>query len=115
MTLSRSEHSAPYRPAVPRPGPHLVLAAAVATTAAAGGLLVHLVPPALLLPALSLLSFWAAGIVALLAYLSGADRHAGGMTLWDLAGVLAVIWFATGILSSPEQVVQLFGHLLTAQ
>jgi Na+-driven multidrug efflux pump len=48
----------------------------IATTAASSVLLAWLVPPPLVLPALSFVSFMAAGIVALFAYYSGADRHA---------------------------------------
>ncbi len=56
-------------------------------------------------------AFTAAGVVALLAYHSGADRHAGGITPWDVAGVFALIWVVAGMLSEPEHVVQLFDHI----
>jgi hypothetical protein len=69
----------------------------------------------LVLPALSMVAFTAGCVVALVAYYAGADRHAEGITLWDVAGFFALIWIAAGMLSEPEQVVQLFGHLTTAQ
>ena len=75
-------------------------------------LLVWLVPPPLVLAALGLVSFTAAVVVALFAYCSGADRHADGITLWDMAGAFALIWVATGMLSEPEHVVQLLGHMM---
>jgi hypothetical protein len=78
-------------------------------------LLVWLVPPPLVLPALGLVSFTAAGVVALFAHYSGADRHADGITLWDVAGAFALIWVAAGILSEPEHIVQLLGHVMMAQ
>jgi hypothetical protein len=83
--------------------------------AASGVLLVWLIPPPLVLPALGLVSFMAAVILALFAYCSGADRHADGITPWDLAGVLALIWVAAGMLSEPEHIAQLLGHVLMAQ
>jgi hypothetical protein len=75
-------------------------------------LLVWLVPPALVLPALGLVSFTAAVVVSLFAYCSGADRHADGMTLWDMAGAFALIWVAAGMLSEPEHIAQLLGHMM---
>jgi len=103
------------RPALSKAGPQF--AAMVATAAAVSLLLVFLLPlpPALVLPALSFVSFAAAVIVALFAYYGGVDRHAEGVTLWDVAGVLVLIWIGAGMLSAPEQVVQLFGPMTTAQ
>jgi hypothetical protein len=115
MTLWKSEHSSTYGPALHKWGSHLELFVVIATTAASSVLLVWLVPPPLVLPALSFVSFVAAGIVALFAYCCGADRHADGITLWDVAGVFALIWVAAGMLSEPERVVQLFGHLTMVQ
>jgi len=83
--------------------------------AASGVLLVWLVPPPLVLPALGLVSFTAAVVLALFAYCSGADRHADGITLWDMAGAFALIWVAAGMLSEPEHIVQLLGHVMMAQ
>src|SRR5258706_6037401 len=91
MTLWKSERSSTYGPAHHELAPHLDLAVVVATTAAAGVLLVWWVPSPLLLPALGLMSFIAAGIVTLFAYHSGADRHADGITLWDVAGLITVV------------------------
>jgi hypothetical protein len=115
MTLWKSEHSFTYGRALHKWGPHLELFVVIAITAASSVLLVWLVPPPLVLPALSFVSFMAAGIVGLFAYYSAADRHADGITLWDVAGVFALIWVAAGMLSEPEHVVQLFGHLIMAQ
>jgi len=115
MTLWKSGHSSTYGPALHKWGPHLELFVVIAITAASSVLLVWLVPPPLVLPALSFVSFVIAGIVALFAYCSGADRHADGITLWDVAGVFALIWVAAGMLSEPKHVVQLFGHLTMVQ
>jgi hypothetical protein len=88
----------------------VVIAAAVSSV-----FLVWLVPPPLVLPALGLVSFTAAVVLALFAYCSGADRHADGITLWDVAGAFALIWVAAGMLSEPEHIVQLLGRVMMAQ
>jgi hypothetical protein len=115
MTLWKSEHGTAYGPALHKLGPRLDLSVLVLTAAASSVLLVWLVPPPLVLPALGLVSFMAAVVVALFAYCSGADRHADGITLWDMAGAFALIWVAAGMLSEPEHIVQLFTHVMMAQ
>src|SRR5262249_25948210 len=115
MTLWKSEHGPTYGPALHKFGPHLDLSVVVMAAAASGVLLVWLVPPPLVLPALGLVSFTAAIVVALLAYCSGADRHADGITLWDVAGALALIWVAAGMLSEPEHIAQLLGRVMMAK
>ena len=96
MTLWKSEHGTAYGPALHKLGPRLDLSVLVLTAAASSVLLVWLVPPPLVLPALGLVSFMAAVVVALFAYCSGADRHADGITLWDMAGAFALIWVPLG-------------------
>jgi hypothetical protein len=112
MTLWKSEPGSTYGPALHKLGAHLDSSAVVMTAAASCVSLVWLVPPPLVLPALGLVSFTAAVVVALFAYCSGADRHADGITLWDMAGAFALIWVAAGMLSEPEHVVQLLGHMM---
>lgn len=115
MTLWKSEHGSTYGAALHKLGPHLDLSVVVLAAAASSVLLVWLVPPPLVLPTLGLVSFTAAGVLALFAYYSGADRHADGITLWDVAGAFALIWVAAGMLSEPEHIVQLLGHVMMAQ
>ena len=115
MTLWKSEHGAAYGPALHKLGPRLDLSVVLMAATASSVLLVWLVPPPLVLPALGLVSFTAAGVVALFAHYSGADRHADGITLWDVAGAFALIWVAAGMLSEPEHIVQLLGHVMMAQ
>src|SRR5262245_37789059 len=112
MTLWKSEHGSTYGPALHRLGPHLDLSVVVMAATASCVLLVWLVPPPLVLPALGLVSFTAAVVIALFAYCSGADRHADGMTLLDMAGAFALIGVAAGMLSEPEHIVQLLGHMM---
>ena len=115
MTLWKSEHGSTYGPALHKLEPHLNPSFVVIAAAASSVLLVWLVPSPLALPALGLVSFTAAGVVALFAYYSGADRHADGITLWDIAGAFALIWVAAGMLSEPEHIAQLLGHVMMAQ
>jgi O-antigen/teichoic acid export membrane protein len=115
MTLWKSEHGSTYGPALHNLEPHLNLSFVVIAAAASSVLLVWLVPSPLALPALGLVSFTAAVVVASFAHYSGADRHADGITLWDMAGAFALIWVAAGMLSEPEHIVQLLGHVMMAQ
>jgi hypothetical protein len=97
MVLWRSEHSSGFGPTLHMLAPRLGL------------------PRPLVMPALSTVSFLAAGIVALFAYYSGADRHSPDVTPWDVAGAFALIWVGAGMLTEPEHVVQLFGYITMAQ
>ena len=115
MVLWRSEHSSAYGLTLHTLAPQLGLAVLTATAATFSLLLVWSVPLPLVMPALSTVSFLAAGIVALFAYYSGADRHSPDVTPWDVAGAFALIWVGAGMLTEPEHVVQLFGYITMAQ
>jgi hypothetical protein len=95
------------RPAhqIPAPPPALYV------LGSAAGILtiVSLVPPTLILPVLSLAAMTSAAVVALVAWLSGAERHSSDVTSWDVAGALAFIGFAAGMLTGPEPLRELFG------
>ena len=115
MALWKSEHSPGYEFTLHSSGHRLDLPVLIATAAAPGLLLVWWVPLPLVLPVLSIVSFTVAGIIALYAYYSGADRHAAGITPWDVAGAFALIWIGAGMFSEAEHVVQLFGHIMMDQ
>jgi hypothetical protein len=115
MTVWKSEHSFAYGLVRHSLGELLDLPLLIALATAPGLLLVWLVPRPLVLPAISIVSFTLAGLVALWAYRSGIDRHTDGITLWDVAGVFALIWIGAGMLSEPAHVVQLFDHMMTTQ
>jgi hypothetical protein len=114
MTFLKPEHSSAYGPDFHALARHLERSALIVATLAAGLLLVWFVPPPLVLPVVGIVSFTVAVVIALFAYYSGADRHAHGMTPWDVAGAFALIWVAAGILSKPEHLVQMFGHMTMA-
>src|SRR5262249_24404493 len=115
MTLWKSEQGAAYGPALHKLGPRLDLSVVLMAAAASSVLLVWLAPAPVVLPAPGPVGFPAAGVVPFFAHCSGADRHADGITLWDVAGAFALIWVAAGMLSEPEHIVQLLGHVMMAQ
>lgn len=101
---TRDRQARPARP-IPAPPPRLYF-----LVAAAGILtIVSLTPPTLILPVISLAATASAAVVALLAWLCGAERHSNDVTSWDVAGALVFIGFAAGMLTGPEQIGELFG------
>jgi hypothetical protein len=94
-------------------GTQVTLAALVAAAAAPIAFLVSLVPRAQVLPVLCLLALAGAALVALFAWWRGAKPYAARpradrVTGWDVAGALALIGFAAGMLSEPNSVLHLF-------
>jgi hypothetical protein len=88
----------------------IVLAAAVPLL-----LLLGLVPAARILPALGFASLMIAGVLALVAWWRRTKRYTNRINLWDVAGACAFIGFAAGIISQPEQVLDLFGYSSVAR
>ena len=114
-TLWKFERSSAYEFALHSPGQYLELPIFTVLAAALGLLIFQLVPLPLVMPALSLVSFTIAMILALRAYSTRVDLHARGITLWDAAGIFALIWVGAGTLSEPEHVIQLFDHIAMVQ
>jgi len=119
MTLWKYERSSAYGFALHSPRQylelHLELPILIAIAAALGLLIFWLVPLSLVMPALGIVSFTIAIILALLAYCTRVDRRAHGITIWDVAGICALIWIGAGMLSEPEYIIQLFGYIMMAQ
>jgi hypothetical protein len=92
---------------------YLDLAGLVVIVAAPGLLLLWLVPLPLLLPILSIMSFVVAAVAALVAHYSGIDRHAPGVSAWDIAAVFTLIWIGAGMMGGAKQFVELFDRLAT--
>jgi hypothetical protein len=99
-----------WRTLIRSPGPRTNFALLVAIVATPAVVLAWLLPGPLLLPALSIVSFIIAAGAAVHASWSGADARIGGIRAWDVAGAFALIWIAAGVLSEPDDVLQLFGH-----
>jgi hypothetical protein len=96
-------------------GPHATVAILALIAAIPGFVMIWLMSVPLLLPALSLAWLVNAGCVALLAWSLRAKRHTDHVNLWDVAGAYAFIGFATGMISKPEHVLQLFGLAVPVQ
>jgi hypothetical protein len=94
----------------------VTLAALVAAAAAPIALVASLVPRAQVLPVLCLLALAGAALVALAAWCRSArrdgdritDHITDHITSWDVAGALALVGFAAGMLSEPHSVLALF-------
>ena len=89
--------------------PHVTVAVLALIAAVPGFVVIWLMSVPLLLPTFSLAWLVNAGCVAFLAGCLRAKRHTDHVNLWDVAGAYAFIGFATGMISKPEQVLQLFG------
>jgi hypothetical protein len=82
--------------------------AAIAAAAAAPLLLLlSLTPRALALPVVCLLAIAGALFIATFAWWRGAISKPDRVSFWDVAGALALIGFAAGMLSEPDQVLHL--------
>ena len=79
--------------------------------AAPAFLMIRLLEPGLILPALSILLFSHAAIAAIVAVSIHADRNSKHVTLWDIAGAFALMGCAAAIFSEPDQVTLLFERL----
>jgi hypothetical protein len=90
-------------------GRHATVAILALIAAVPGFVVIWLMSVPLLLPAFSLAWLVNAGCVALLAGCLRAKRHTDHVNLWDVAGAYTFIGFAAGMISKPEQVLQLFG------
>ena len=91
-------------------GPHATVAILALIAAIPGFVVIWLMSAPLLLPALSFAWLVTAGC-ACAPRLAPGGQNATPITSisWDVAGAYAFIGFATGMISKPEQVLQLFG------
>src|SRR6266478_6240221 len=71
--------------------------------AAPAFLMIRLLEPELVLPALSILLFLDAAIAAIV-----ARRNSQNVTLWDIAGAFTMMGCAAAIFSEPDQVALFF-------
>ncbi|HXF54073.1 MAG TPA: hypothetical protein VNK52_08110 [Hyphomicrobiaceae bacterium] len=104
-TAGKWARTAPGEPHMSRGLPAIAASLVVAPVV----VLAWLLPPALVLPASSLVLLMGAAIAALAAWLGRIELGASRITLWDLAGAFAFIGFAAGALSEPMHAAQLLG------
>jgi hypothetical protein len=93
-------------------GTLVVLSLALAAPAA---FVVYRLEPHLVLPALSVVFFSAAALLAAIALSSKARKNTENLNLWDVAGGLVITGCAASVMGEPEQVAQLFEHLFETQ
>lgn len=79
----------------------------IAITVGPTFLLYLLLPAQLVPPALSILSFAIAGVVAMCALLTRAN----GSVIWTIAGVFTFTWIIAGLMSNPKHVLAWFDSL----
>jgi hypothetical protein len=103
--MTHWQSARPYRSAQAALNPVVLLASLAAAAAVPLLLLASFVPRPLVLPVLSLSALGCAAALALAAYWRRAPRHVESITLWDLAGAAALIGFAAGMLTGPEQIL----------
>jgi len=85
--------------------------AVMAIAASPGFLLVLLIPPALVLPVLSIVSFLLGCGVALFAHYRYPARGEMNQVLWDLACGFTFVWIIAGVLGNPRHLIDVFDQL----
>jgi hypothetical protein len=108
LKMTHWQSARPYRAPRAALNPVVLLASLAAAAAVPLLLLASLLPRPMVLPALSLAALGCAALLALVAYWRRAPRHVDSITLWDLSGAVALIGFAAGMLSSPDQILYFF-------
>jgi hypothetical protein len=93
-------------------GPHVMVATLALIAAIPGVVVLWLMSAPFMMPALSQLCLVNAGCTALLAWCLRAKRDDDTINLWDVAGLYAFVGFAAGMISKPEQVLQLVGPVM---
>jgi hypothetical protein len=111
MTLWSTDHALAPRHPVGAPAGYPDFASLAVVAVAPAILLLWIVPLPLFLPALSIVSFAIAGIVAVVAHGSGTDRRAPGVTAWDIAALFTTMWILTGLMSGARPFAELFERL----
>jgi len=71
-------------------------------------LMIHVLEPGLVLPAVSILLFAEAAIVAIVARSIHVQENSESVTLWDITGAFTMMGCAAAIFSEPDQVAQFF-------
>jgi hypothetical protein len=75
-------------------------------------LMIHVLEPGLVLPAVSILLFAEAAIVAIVARSIHVHKNSEQVTLWDITGAFTMMGCAAAIFSEPDQAAPLFEQLV---
>jgi hypothetical protein len=71
-------------------------------------LIIRVLEPGLILPALSIMLFAEAAIAVIVARSIQTRRNSENVTAWDIAGAFTMMGCAAAIFSEPDQVAQFF-------
>lgn len=105
MAVWKVEHGAGRKFVLNDPNRCLDLVALLAIAAAPGFLLLLVLPLPFVLPALSILSFFAACGLALAALHSKSRYRERIQALWDIAYAFTFVWLVAGMLGNPKYVI----------
>ena len=92
----------------PSPEPFGMLSLLSVLIAVPAFLMIRVLEPGLVLPALSILLFAEAAIAAVVASSIHVHRNSDNITVWDIAGAFTMLGCAAAIFSEPDQVAQFF-------
>jgi hypothetical protein len=103
---------APYANWITRMAPWLepfgILALLSVLIAVPAFLMIRVLEPGLVLPALSILLFAEAAVAAIVARSINVHRNSDNLTVWNIAGAFAMMGCAAAIFSEPDQVALFF-------
>lgn len=75
-------------------------------------LMIRMLDPILVLPAVSILLFTEAAIAVIVARSIDAHKNSEKVTLWDIGGAFAMLGCAAAIFSEPDQAAPFFEQLV---
>ena len=78
-------------------------------------LMIHVLEPGLVLPAVSILLFAEAAIAAIVARSIHVHKNSEKVTLWDISGAFTMMGCAAAIFSEPDQAAPFFEQLVERQ
>lgn len=115
MARTRAKPASPPLPWGAALDDRAALAAVAVVIGGSAAALSWILPLGQVLPALGILLIVCAAVMALGAWLIGANRRARGFTAWDAAGVLAFFGCCAAMLSEPAHVLALLEGELAHQ
>ena len=89
-------------------GPFSILALLSVLIAAPAFLMIRVLEPGLVLPAISILLFAEAAVAVIVASSIHVHRNSDNLAVWDIAGAFTMMGCAAAIFSEPDQVAQFF-------
>jgi hypothetical protein len=106
MSIQQRSRSA-IAPATHSDWPHVASAILLLAMAVPLFFFLFLVRVPLVLPSVSAIGLTSAAIIGLIAWCLLSDSNATGISLWDVSGAYALVGFVAGMLSEPQQVMEL--------